>query len=137
MFYHLVKLANGNNAGITTINELVNQNVYARVTNYYSDNETLYADIEFVGTGKIAGSTVNKIEVLSTSTKINQNLYVLQGYSSIKFEIDTVENPEGSDNYINENFVLDAASNNLTINKNYLDTVTFFDIDSSQVVINW
>ncbi|MBQ4541429.1 MAG: hypothetical protein IJA23_01110, partial [Clostridia bacterium] len=129
-----LKDAAGNALNITTINEIVNQNVYARVINYYTESGVLYADVEFVGVGSLAGATLEKVEVLSTSTEIDQNLYVLQGYSSIQFTIETDEETEGSGNFKNDNIILDSASNNLKIHEDYLDSVTFFDIDNSKVV---
>ena len=129
-----LKDSSGNSLGIMSINDIVSQNVYARVTNYYNEGGKLYADVEFVGVGSLDGVTVQKIEVLSTSTEIDQNLYVLQGYSSIKFTIETNEEIEGSGNYKNDNFVLDSTSNNLKIHEDYLESVTFFDINNSQVV---
>ena len=43
-------------------------------------------------------------------------------------------NRYGSGNFKNDNIILDSASNNLKIHEDYLDSVTFFDADNTQVV---
>ena len=143
-----LKDKNGNALNYTYISSIINQNIYARVINYYGIDENgktpkdsgfnpnkivkYVADIRFTGVGELDGAVVEGIEVLSTSTLVNENLFVLQAYSSNSFTIETSETAEGSDVFSNE-YISTSNSDDLNIKKDYLDTITVFDVSTSQV----
>ena len=102
---------------------------YIRVTNYYIENGITYVNAEVVNgeTGNVVKDNL-KLEVLSTTTKIDENVYALQAYSQLSFTISKDEN------YENENFEYDSSNGNLTINvDDYLSTVNYFEVDGNNV----
>ena len=111
------------------MNQIADQQLFFRVTNYYSDGTV---DIVLDGTGELCqmvdegGAPIqvklNKVPVLSVQTKIDKNIYAIQAYAIMNF---TIENKD--------HFKL--AGNTLTVDvDNYLDTVTFFEISETGVV---
>ena len=111
------------------MSQITEQNVYMKVTNYYTEGGKNYVDIIFEGTGELATidngapARISKLNVLSTSTEISGNIYALQAYATLEFTIDK------DDNFFNitDSNTLDVAA------KDYAETVTFFEVENNNV----
>ena len=114
------------NLGYDYISQLTGQSgVYARVIDYYrADDGKIYADVIFDALG--GGKVLKGVEVLTTSTEIDENLFALQAYGIRRFTIETKEDLSS------DMFALSA--NNLTFKvSEFLQTVSYFELDSNSV----
>ena len=107
-----------------TIAQLIQENAYINVYNLSVDesaNKT-YIDIEFITaddcTSILNGVKLRNVELVSTSTDVNECLYALQAYAAFSFTI--------SDYSKINHFSLDDGT--VVINKNYLDTISYYEI---------
>ena len=113
-------------------NQITEQNVYFRVTNYYSDGTV---DIVMEGAVDAGGNPINVelegVPVLSTTTPISQTIYAVQTYAIMNFTIEDesdfrLSNVSGSGNSYEGTLTIDV--------QDYLDTVTFFEVLNNTVV---
>ena len=118
------------------LSQITEQNIYFNVVNYYfvvtnhGTGEGYYAvDVTIEGTGDLAnkyranGHAFTGVKVLSTEMPITENIYAVQAYAVLKFTIDTDAGHFES----KTNSTIEVKA------KEYLETVTFFEVNNDNV----
>ena len=112
-----------------TISDLMKEHAYLNVynlTEVAAENKT-YVDIEFIAaaghTSILNGIKIRNVELISTSTNIDECLYALQTYAAFSFTI--------SDYSKKTHFSL--SGDTVIIDENYLDTISYYEIVAGNV----